>query len=395
VSSPGELVVVVAAPTGRDARLICGLLSRRGILCEGAPSVADLCRSMETGVGAVVLAEEVLVPHAIDRLSAAFAAQPKWSDIELILLTSNANRTLAGVATTLHAISTRSVVVLERPVRALTLASTVVTALNSRRRQLELRDDLEERARQEERLRRTQKLESIGVLAAGIAHTFNNLLAVVLGNATLAADSLPPRSSAREWLNSAIEATGDAARLTAQLLAYAGKGRFFTQSLDLSEEVRQIGSLLQASIPPGVDLRLELARDLPPIEADAGQLQQVVLNFVSNAAEAIPVGRPGTVRIATGTQDVGDADSRFPSSGTTVAPGRYVVLEVSDSGIGMDAATLSRIFDPFFTTKFTGRGLGLAAVLGIVRGHNGGIGVSSTPGQGTTLEALFPATARV
>jgi signal transduction histidine kinase len=393
VTSPGELVVVVAAPTGRDARLICDLLSRRGILCEATPSVADLCRRMAAGVGAVVLAEEVLVPHAIDCLSAAFAAQPKWSDIELILLTSNANRTLAAVATTLHAISTRSVVVLERPVRALTLASTVVTALNSRRRQLELRDDLEERARQEERLRQTQKLESIGVLAAGIAHTFNNLLAVVLGNVTLAADTVPPQSSEREWLTSAMEATEDAARLTAQLLAYAGKGRFFIQSLDLSEQIRQIGSLLQASIPHGVDLRLELARDLPRIEADAGQLQQVVLNLVSNAAEAIPVGRPGTVRIVTGTQEVGDADSRFTSSGTTLAPGRYAFLEVTDSGIGMDAASLGRIFDPFFTTKFTGRGLGLAAVLGIVRGHQGGIGVSSTPGQGTTIEALFPASA--
>jgi signal transduction histidine kinase/ActR/RegA family two-component response regulator len=369
------------------------MLSRWSILSEACSSVPDLCRKIETGVGAAVLAEEVLTPGAVDQLSAVFAEQPKWSDIGVILLTSNANRVQSAVATILQATATRSVVVLERPLRVVTLVSAVISALNSRKRQYELRDYLEERARQEERLRETQKLESIGVLAGGIAHDFNNLLAVVLGNTSLALDAVPPQSPVRPWLTSAMEATERAARLTAQLLAYAGKGRFFLESLDLSEHVRQMSSLLQTSIPRTVQLRLELAAGLPRIEADAGQIQQVVMNLVINAAEAIPEGQTGTVLIATGMQEVDDAYSQSRFADTHLTPGRYVSLEVRDKGTGMDEKTLGRIFDPFFTTKFTGRGLGLAAVLGIVRGHKGGIRVESTPGQGTTFKVLFPATA--
>ena len=197
-----------------------------------------------------MLAEEVLIARAVGQLSAAFAAQPKWSDIALILLTSNGDRAQAAVRTTLQAIATRSVVVLERPVRMLTLASTVAAALNSRRRQYELRDYLEERARQEERLRQAQKLESVGIMAGGIAHDFNNLLTAVLGNASLALDAVPPGSSLRPLLTGVVQASERAARLTAQLLAYAGKARFFIESLDLSAHVRQISSLLQTSDPP-------------------------------------------------------------------------------------------------------------------------------------------------
>ena len=393
MTGPGELNVVVAAPTGRDAPLMCEMLARRRISCEVCSSVPELCRRIGTGVGAVVVTEEALTPPTTVELSAAFAAQPKWSDIELVLITSDANRAGAAARTALREIANRSVVVLERPVRMVTLAGAIGSALNSRRRQYKMRDYLEERARQEERLRHTQKLESIGLLAGGVAHDFNNLLAGILGNASLALGDAPPGSPLRPMLTTIVDASQRAARLTAQLLAYAGKGRFFLESLDLSEYVRQVSSLVHLSIPRTVQLRLELATGLPIIEADAGQIQQVVMNLVINAAEAIPEGQVGTVLVTTGVHLVDDAYSQSAFTDASLTPGRYVGLEVRDSGTGMDGKTLGRIFDPFFTTKFVGRGLGLAAVLGIVRGHHGGIWVDSTPGQGTTFRILFPAAA--
>jgi signal transduction histidine kinase/CheY-like chemotaxis protein len=393
MTAAGDLSVVVVAPIGRDARLICDTLSRRGILSVACPSVRDLClMHLTAGVGAVVLWEEVLTPGALNQILKALSAQPKWSDIGLILITSDARRTERAIATTLQTVANRSLVVLERPVRMLTFVTTVASVLNARRRQYELRDHLEERARQEEQLRVTQKLESIGVLAGGIAHDFNNLLTSILGNTSLALDTLPWGSDLRRLLTEVVIASERAADLTRQLLAYAGKGRFYVQSLDLSEHVRQISNLLRTSIPRTVTWRVDLAPGLPRIQADSSQIQQVIMNLVINAAEAILEGQPGTVLIVTGTQEVGDADSRPTLVGGRLTPGRYVTLEVQDSGVGMNEKTMGRIFDPFFTTKFIGRGLGLAAVLGIMRGHKGGISVSSTPGQGATFQVFFPAT---
>jgi signal transduction histidine kinase len=391
--APGELVVLVVAPLGRDAQLITNMLSNGGMLSQACSSIEDLCRKMETGVGAVVVTEEAFVPGALDHLLKVLDAQPKWSDIELIILTSNGNRAQATVKKALKSQGLRSMVVLERPMRMLTFAGTVAAALNSRRRQYEMRHYMEERARQEERLRQTQKLESLGVLAGGIAHDFNNLLTGVLGNASLALDVIPAGSSLAPLLTNVVQASERAANLTRQLLAYAGKGRFFIQRLDLSQQVREISSLIQLSIPRTVQVRLELAPDLALIEGDAAQIQQVIMNLVINAAEAIPEGHVGTVLITTGMQDIDAAYIQSIFGDADLAPGNHVCLEVHDTGTGMDTTTLGRIFDPFFTTKFTGRGLGLAAVLGIVRGHKGGVKVYSEPGQGTTFKILFPATA--
>ncbi len=280
---------------------------------------------------------------------------------------------------------------MERPVRLVTLASTIGSLLQSRRRQYELRDYLEERARSEERLRETQKLESLGVLAGGIAHDFNNLLTGVLGNASLALDDAAPGSHLASRLQDVVQATERAAHLTKQLLAYAGKGRFFVQDLDLSQQVREITALVQSSVPRTVQLRLELAEGLPCIEADSAQIQQVIMNLVINGAEAIPESQTGSVLVATGVQDVDAAYIRTTLSDTEISDGRYVTLEVHDTGVGISPEVVRQIFDPFFTTKFTGRGLGLAAVKGIVRGHKGAIKVYSTPGQGTTFKLLFPA----
>jgi PAS domain S-box-containing protein len=255
--------------------------------------------------------------------------------------------------------------------------------------------DITETKRAEEQYRAMQKLESIGVLAGGIAHDFNNLLTGILGNASLAADMLSTNHRARDLLNDVVRASESAARLTQQLLAYAGKGQFIVRPIDLSEMVEEITPLIQASIPHSVQLRLDLERRLPRIDADPNQLQQLVMNLVINGAEAIGEDKPGLVRVTTSIEDVSEDEARYGGYEPEIQPGRYVLLQVEDNGCGMDESTRSRIFDPFFTTKFLGRGLGLAAALGIVRGQKGALAVSSRPGEGSTFRVLLPASGAV
>ena len=247
-----------------------------------------------------------------------------------------------------------------------------------------------ERRELESRVQHTQKLESLGVLAGGIAHDFNNLLIGILGNADLASRHLPRTSEARSHVTSIERAATRAADLCRQMLAYSGKGRFVVEQLDLSEVVQEMGQLLSVSASRHITVRYDLTEDLPAIEADATQLRQVAMNLITNAAEAIG-DRTGMITIST---RVVECDANYLKT-TYVADelreGQYVCLEVSDNGCGMDQKTVSRLFEPFFTTKFTGRGLGMAAVLGIVRGHKGAIKVYSELGKGTTFRILFPA----
>jgi PAS domain S-box-containing protein len=248
----------------------------------------------------------------------------------------------------------------------------------------------EENARIEQKLQDAQKLESLGVLAGGIAHDFNNLLTGILGNASLARMDLAPSSSVQQALGQIEQAAQRAAELCKQMLAYSGKGRFVVQALDLSQFVEEASPLLQVSVSKGAVLKHRLAPDLPAVHADATQLRQILMNLVINASDAFE-GRSGVIEISTGAMH---ADADYLAS-THLSPslpeGAYVYLEVSDNGCGMDADTQKRIFDPFFTTKFTGRGLGLAAVLGIVRGHKGALRVYSEPGRGTSFKLLLPA----
>jgi two-component system, cell cycle sensor histidine kinase and response regulator CckA len=251
----------------------------------------------------------------------------------------------------------------------------------------------ETREKMQAHLLQVQKLESLGVLAGGIAHDFNNLLTGILGNASIALMSLPSDSKTRHPLEDIVSIARRAADLTRQMLAYSGKGRFEVHPLDVSEHVGEIAQLLESTLAKKVQLRLELARGLPAVEADVAQIQQVVMNLVINGAEAIG-DRRGAVLVTTGVQDLdGDfARELFPPD--PIQPGRYVFIEVRDDGCGMDDATRAKIFDPFFTTKFAGRGLGLAAVLGIVRGHKGALHIHSEPGRGTTFKVFFPSSAR-
>ncbi|MBV9504845.1 MAG: response regulator, partial [Acidobacteriia bacterium] len=252
--------------------------------------------------------------------------------------------------------------------------------------------DVTELRRTEESLRETQKLESLGVLAGGIAHDFNNLLTGVVGNASLLADELPPDGAAAEILQSLTSAAERMSRLTSQMLAYSGRGRFTIEPIDLSKQVGQITSLIYASVPKNVELRLSLGKDLPFIDADSSQLQQVIMNLVINAAEAVGAAG-GVVQVTTGMGRVGDPENRANMTRQVQPAGEYVVLTVEDNGCGIDQQTKARIFDPFFTTKFTGRGLGLSAVLGIVRSHRGLLTLDTEAGVGTTFRVYFPQSA--
>ncbi len=241
----------------------------------------------------------------------------------------------------------------------------------------------------ERRMLDSQKLESIGVLAGGIAHDFNNLLTAILGNASLAALATPASSAQRTYLQNIEKTSSQAADLCKQLLAYSGRGRFIIQRLDLNAVIEDMRQLLQLSISKKAVLEIDAAPKLPAVEADPTQIRQVLMNMVINASEALG-DKNGSIRIRTGLQhaDAASLAGAYPSG--DLPPGPYVFFDVTDTGCGMDGETISRIFDPFFTTKFTGRGLGLAAVSGIVRAHLGALRITSEPGRGSTFRVLLP-----
>ena len=265
----------------------------------------------------------------------------------------------------------------------------LLCVLNSRdvteRRRLE-----EERLRLERQLQQSQRLESLGLLAGGIAHDFNNILTAVLGNADLALGELSPSAPARENLLEITAASRRAADLCRQMLAYSGRGHFVVGPLDLGALVTDMVDLLRSTISKRARLDLSLKKDLPLMHGDASQISQVVMNLVINASEALG-DKDGVITISTGTRECSRQYLGETHADQDLSPGLYLTMEVSDTGSGMDRETHERIFEPFFTTKFTGRGLGLAAVQGIVRGHKGALMVKSEPGQGTSFTIMLPA----
>lgn len=248
----------------------------------------------------------------------------------------------------------------------------------------------QERRLLEAQIQQTQKLESLGVLAGGIAHDFNNILMAVMGYAELAMEMIPPLSGARSSLREIVTAARRAAELCRQMLAYSGRASVSLEPTDLKELIEEMAHLLKTSISKKAILNLNLEGGLPPIMADGSQIRQIVMNLIINASDAIG-DRSGVINIAAGASRCDEGYLQRTELHETLSPGLYVYLEVSDTGCGMDAETRSRIFEPFFSTKFTGRGLGLAAVLGIVRAHKGAIKVYSEPGKGTSFKVLFPA----
>ena len=253
-----------------------------------------------------------------------------------------------------------------------------------------LRDEAE-RAALDHKLQENQKLDSLGILAGGVAHDFNNLLTTILGNASLAQMDSPPNAPAQPCLQQIEIAAERAAGLCQQMLAYSGQGRFVVRRTDLSALVRENADLLRASVSRKAVLDLRLAAHLPATIADATQMHQMLMSLVINAGEALGE-KGGTISIATGAVQAGRADFAASHLSPDLPEGEYVFLEVADTGAGISPETRDKIFDPFFSTKFTGRGLGLAAVLGIVRGHRGAIRVTSHPGVGSAFRVLLPST---
>jgi signal transduction histidine kinase/CheY-like chemotaxis protein len=243
-------------------------------------------------------------------------------------------------------------------------------------------------ARLEQQIQESQRLESLGLLSGGIAHDFNNLLTVILGNARLALGGSMESSALRSRLGRIRAAAEHGAALTEQMLVYAGRGSHVRKAADLSRLVDEMLELVRASLPEGITLETDLAAEAW-VEVDETQLRQVVLNLVTNAGEAL-AGREGTVSLRAGSVRADSAYLAGARGAPDLEPGTYAFIEVADTGCGMDASTERRAFEPFFTTRASGRGLGLAAVLGIVRGHGGGVKLASEPGRGSTLRVLLP-----
>jgi PAS domain S-box-containing protein len=266
----------------------------------------------------------------------------------------------------------------------------IVGAIESIRDISDLKRAEETRLQLERQILQTQKLESLGVLAGGIAHDFNNILTAVMGYTGLALMKLSTASPVRHFIREIEIASHRAAELCRQMLDYSGKGRFVIETVHPGALILEMAPLLKASITKKAVLNLNLADNLPPICGDASQMRQIVMNLVINASEAFGDGS-GTIMVSTGSRQCTHGYLAETCLSEGLPEGLYTWIEVSDTGCGMDKETLGRIFEPFFTTKFTGRGLGLAAVQGIVRGHNGALRVCSEPGNGTTFRVLFPA----
>ena len=250
--------------------------------------------------------------------------------------------------------------------------------------------DITEQKQTEMAMQHAQKLESLGLMAGGIAHDFNNLLAAMLGQATLALSKIATPSAVYEHLQNLMLAGHRATDLTRQMLNYAGRGSTNTKLIDLNNLIRENIQFFSASIPKTIELIARPFAGLPPIQGDPGQIQQLLMNLLLNGADAIGT-QPGSIAVTTALRQIqGDEGIYWRWTGKPLSPGAYVELLIQDTGCGMDGSTLDKIFDPFFTTKFTGRGLGLASVLGIVRTHEGGMYVTSKLGQGTTFRMLFP-----
>ena len=271
-------------------------------------------------------------------------------------------------------------------------ASGVVTSLwdpgGQHRGFAKIMRDITERKANDEAMRESQKLKSIGLLAGGVAHDFNNLLTGIIGGVSLVLDNLGPAHPDRSILETALTAGRRAADLTRQLLAYSGKGQFILKPVDISTAVSGILELIRASIPEKIRVDLHLRPGLPTIEADPSQIQQIVMNLVLNASEAI--SGEGEIVISTNHRRFTAENFTSAENIQLLAPGEYIVLEVRDTGEGMTEETQAKIFDPFYTTKFAGRGLGLAAVSGIVRSHKGSIQVTSARHRGSTFRVYLP-----
>ena len=383
-------VVVVHTPTGRDGVLVAELLSSHGYVIRRTVTSVELAAEIGETVGVILLAEEALHDATAPLLLDYLAAQPSWSDLPIVILTAPVRGSEARRGPLAEFLEQSNVTLLERPVQPVTLLSAVHAALRARTRQYQVRTYLAERARAEEQERRRQRIESIGNLAGGVAHEVNNMLAVMLGFSAMAIRQLPADHPAVADLGEVVRAGERAAQITQQLLTFSRQQPNQPTLLSLSGVVQELSKLLHQSVGLGHELVLDLPGDVPEVRADRTQVEQVVINLVLNARDATPAG--GRIAITAGATEL-DADYRARHMDVTLQPGPYAMLAVTDTGRGMDRATIDRAFEPFYTTKAVGQGtgLGLSTVYGIVKQAGGYVWIYSEPGEGTTVKVYLPA----
>jgi signal transduction histidine kinase/CheY-like chemotaxis protein len=404
--------VVIFAPIGRDGPAAAEFLKRVGVVAVLCEDLEGLAEAITEGAAAVLLAEEGLFGRDVSALVGWVANQAAWSDLPFVILTSRQEQPAVAAWRQKLVIDLRNVSLLERPVQTITLTSTVRAALRARARQyevrellnaqvraaqdleaqvvartaeletanVELREQMAERARMEEALRQAQRIEAIGRLTGGIAHDFNNLLMVIAGGLEMI-DSQADEERRRRLMEAMGQAAQRGAALTRQLLAFSRRSDLKPEPIDLARQIGGMRELLDRSLGGDVRVELEFAADLWPVEVDPGELELVVLNLAVNARDAMDHGGVITVR----AENVSD-----PNEGD--AAGACVRLSVADEGSGMSDEVKAHVFEPFYTTKDIGRGsgLGLAQVHGFARMSGGSVRIDSTVGVGTTVSLLLP-----
>lgn len=402
--------VLVFAPIGRDGAASVEVLRRAGIVAEQCRDLEALMRELEAGAGAAFVAEEGLFGKDIEVLTAWAAAQPTWSELPFIVLTSHQEQARIAPWRRHLVTSLRNVALLERPVQAMTLTSAVETAIRARLRQYEVRAlldvqaraaeqleaqvvkrtqeladanqalkaQMEERARVEETLRQAQKIEAIGQLTGGVAHDFNNLLMVISGGLEMLDRQTDPKRR-RRLMEGMQQAAHRGAALTRQLLAFSRRQELRPESVDLARQIGGMRELLDRSLRGDVHFEFDFVEGLWPVEVDPGELELVVLNLAVNARDAMPNG--GTIKVRA---------QNLPRAGRSRKD--RVVLSVSDPGTGMTPEVKARVFEPFYTTKDIGKGsgLGLAQVHGFAQQSGGSVEIESEVGRGTTIRLFLP-----
>ena len=413
----GAARVLVLAPTGRDGPASVGLLRRAGLDARVCDDLAALTAGLEEGAEAAFIAEEALHLQPIEALLAWVGRQPPWSDMPFVVLTSHRLQPAVVAGRSALVAALRNVSLLERPVQAITLTSTIQAAVRARRQQYEvqahlaeredaarrleelvvartqqleaaneeLRAQIAERERVEESLRHAQRIEAIGQLTGGVAHDFNNLLMVISGGLDMLGRQ-PDPARQRRLMDGMRQAAGRGAALTRQLLAFSRRQALQAVPVDLRRQIGSMRELLDRSLSGDVHVALDFGPELWPVEVDPGELELVILNLAVNARDAMPEG--GTIEIRAGNLAGWDADGLH---------GDFVRLAVIDTGTGMPPEVVARVFEPFFTTKDIGKGsgLGLAQVYGFARQSGGTVRIDTAVGRGTTIELLLPRSAGV
>ena len=404
--------VLILAPTGRDAETVEILLRREGIDCRIYPTLQAIGSAISSAIGAVLIADEAFAHADLSFFTRTIAAQPPWSDLPFIVLTRSGPAARRMLAELDLPKALGNVIFLERPLNAMSLTSTIGTALRARRRQWQVRDHMAERAAITETLRhlnetlearvaertealraseaalaQSQKMEAVGRLTGGIAHDFNNLLTAVVGNLELLQLRVAGDERALRLAGAALQAAMRGAKLTTQLLAFSRTQKLALSVVDVNSVLRGMDELLARTVGPLIELRLLLNPAVRPAITDANQLELAILNLAINARDAMPEG--GQLTIETGRQVI-TSDQRC--DGDEFGRSRYVVISVADTGTGMTPEVLARAMEPFFTTKGIGQGtgLGLSQVYGIVQQSGGDVCIKSSPGCGTTVRLLLP-----